>query len=79
MNAVFGSILENLKAIEIVDDSTVEVFRSDRTFTGDSKEVTVQQFIHIGFNTPSACCGENLLCCKTFAHLLMNIFSFLFS
>jgi len=45
MNAVYGSILENLRAIEIVSVSTVEAFRSDRTNTGDAKELTVDQFI----------------------------------
>lgn len=45
MNAVFGSILENLRAIEIVSEPTVEAFKGDRTNTGDSKELTVSQFI----------------------------------
>lgn len=45
MNAVYGSILENLRAIEIVDKPTVEVFKNDRTNTGDSKELTVSEFI----------------------------------
>lgn len=46
MNAVFGSIIENLRAINIVADQTVEVFRGDRTYTGDSKEITVNEFIN---------------------------------
>ena len=45
MNAVFGTILENLRAIEIVEISTIPVFTKDRTNTGDSKELTVSQFI----------------------------------
>ena len=45
MNAVLGSILENLREIEIVDNPTVEVFRKDKTNTGDSKEFTVKEFI----------------------------------
>lgn len=45
MNAVFGTILENLRAIEIVEVLTIDVFKKDRTNTGDSKELTVSQFI----------------------------------
>ena len=45
MNAVIGSILENLKAIEIIYEPTVEVFKGDRTNTGDSKEISVNDFI----------------------------------
>ncbi|MXO06646.1 DUF6602 domain-containing protein [Flavobacterium sp. HBTb2-11-1] len=45
MNAVFGTILENLRAIEIVETPTIDVFKKDRTNTGDSKELTVSQFI----------------------------------
>ncbi len=45
MNAVHGSILENLGLIEIVYEETVDAFKSDRTNTSDSKEVTVSQFI----------------------------------
>jgi hypothetical protein len=45
MNAVFGSILENLRAIEIVEVPTVDAFKNDRTNTGDSKELTVSQFV----------------------------------
>lgn len=45
MNAVHGSIIENLKLIEIVYEPTVEAFKGDRTNTSDSKEVTVNQFV----------------------------------
>lgn len=45
MNAVHGSIIENLKQIEIVYDETVDAFKKDRTNTGESKEITVSQFI----------------------------------
>jgi len=45
MNAVHGSIIENLRYVEIVYEETVEVFKKDRTNTSDSKEVTVKQFI----------------------------------
>lgn len=45
MNAVHGSILENLDLIEIVYEKTVDAFKGDRTNTSDSKEVTVSQFI----------------------------------
>lgn len=45
MNAVHGSIIENLKLIEIIYEETNEAFKKDRTNTSDSKEVTVNQFI----------------------------------
>lgn len=45
MNAVHGSIIENLKLIEIIYEETTEVFKKDRTNTSDSREVTVNQFI----------------------------------
>jgi hypothetical protein len=45
MNAVLGSILENLRSIEIVDTPTVDPFKKDKTNTGDSKEITVKEFI----------------------------------
>ncbi|KLT70443.1 DUF6602 domain-containing protein [Flavobacterium sp. ABG] len=45
MNAVHGSIIENLKQIEIIYEETIDAFKKDRTNTGDSKEVTVSQFI----------------------------------
>lgn len=45
MNAVHGSILENLKLVEIIYEETVDAFKKDRTNTSDSKEVTVNQFI----------------------------------
>ena len=45
MNAVIGSLLENLKAITIVTEPTVEAFKKDKTNTGDSREATVQEFV----------------------------------
>ncbi|WP_415060095.1 DUF6602 domain-containing protein [Flavobacterium sp.] len=45
MNAVFGTILENLRSIEIVEVPTIDVFKKDKTNTGDSKELTINQFI----------------------------------
>lgn len=45
MNAVHGSIIENLKLIEIIYEETNEAFKKDRTNTSVSKEVTVNQFI----------------------------------
>lgn len=45
MNAVHGSIIENLKLIEIIYDETVAVFKTDRTNTSDAKEITVNQFV----------------------------------
>lgn len=45
MNAVFGSILENLRAINIVTEPTVEVFKGDKTNTSNSREVTVHDFV----------------------------------
>lgn len=45
MDAVYGSILENLRHINVVAEPTVEAFKKDRTNTGDSKEVTVKEFI----------------------------------
>lgn len=45
MNAVYGSILENLKVVEIIYEDTVDVFKKDRTNTSDSKEVTVNEFV----------------------------------
>jgi len=45
MNAVHGTIIENLKLIEIIYEETTEVFKKDRTNTSDIKEITVNQFI----------------------------------
>ncbi|TLX26632.1 hypothetical protein PYS58_06615 [Chryseobacterium indologenes] len=44
-NAVIGSLLENLDAIEIIFKPTYEPFNNDRGNTGDSKEYSVQEFI----------------------------------
>lgn len=51
MNAVLGAIFENLKEIEIVFDETYSVFSKDTKNTGDSKEVTVQEFLKSFFPT----------------------------
>src|SRR5690606_14240205 len=45
MNAVIGSIIENLRSIQIIYEPTVEIFKGDRTNTGDSKEISVNEFI----------------------------------
>lgn len=45
MNAVIGSIIENLRQIKIIYEPTEQVFKSDRTNTGDAKEQTIQQFV----------------------------------
>ena len=45
MDAVYASILENLRAIELVNIPTVDAFKKDRTNTSDSKEITVKEFI----------------------------------
>lgn len=45
MNAVLGTILENLDLIEIVYEETVEAFKGDKSKTSDSKEVTISQFV----------------------------------
>lgn len=45
MNAVIGSILESLRAIQIVYEPTIEIFKGDRANTGDSKELSVNEFI----------------------------------
>ena len=49
MNAVHGSIIENLKLVEIIYEGTVEPFKKDRTNTSDSKEVTLNEFIRSYF------------------------------
>ncbi len=45
MNAVLGSIIENLRSIGITYSPTVEIFKGDRTNTGDAKEYSVNDFI----------------------------------
>lgn len=45
MNAVIGSILENLRSIKIIFEPTEAIFRGDRTNTGDSKEYSVKEFV----------------------------------
>ena len=44
-DAVYASIIENLRSIELVDVPTVEAFKKDRTNTADSKEITIKEFI----------------------------------
>ncbi|MBC8487006.1 MAG: hypothetical protein H8D45_13340 [Bacteroidetes bacterium] len=45
MNAAFGSIIENLRAISIVLEKTPESFTTDRIQTGNGREFTIQEFI----------------------------------
>lgn len=45
MNAVIGSIIENLRSIKIIYEPTVQIFKGDRTNTGDAKEFSVNDFI----------------------------------
>lgn len=45
MNAVHGSILENLRLVEIVYEETVDAFKGDRTNTSDAKEITVNELV----------------------------------
>lgn len=44
-NAVLGSLVENLDNIEIIFKETVPPFTKDRQNTGDSKELTVRDFL----------------------------------
>ncbi len=39
MNAVSGSIIENLRSIEITYSPTIEIFKGDRINTGDAKRI----------------------------------------
>ncbi|MFN8324086.1 MAG: DUF6602 domain-containing protein [Chitinophagales bacterium] len=45
MNPVLASLEENLRHIKLVAEPTVKGFTSDRENTGDSRELTVQQFL----------------------------------
>ncbi|HPX76988.1 MAG TPA: hypothetical protein PLW77_10425 [Bacteroidales bacterium] len=45
MNAVWGSIIENLRAIEIVLEKTPESFTTDRIQTSNGREYTIQEFV----------------------------------
>jgi hypothetical protein len=45
MNAVMGAILENLKRVNIVFDTTNKYFVKDTGQTGKGKELTVKEFI----------------------------------
>ncbi|HTI10272.1 MAG TPA: DUF6602 domain-containing protein [Puia sp.] len=45
MNAVEGSIKAYLKTLRIIAEPTLDVFKGDRTGTGDVKELTVAEFI----------------------------------
>lgn len=49
MNEVLGAIIENLKQIEITFDTTLEPFKKDTKQTGDSREITVKQFLESFF------------------------------
>jgi hypothetical protein len=45
MNAVLGSILENLNAIDIIEQPTLSVFAQDKLSTSDGRELTVKGFL----------------------------------
>lgn len=45
INAVLGSLLENLDQIELVYKETYAPFQNDKGNTGDSKEYSIQEFI----------------------------------
>jgi len=45
MNAAWGSIVENLRAIKIVLEKTPEPFTKDRIQTGNGREYTIQEFV----------------------------------
>jgi hypothetical protein len=45
VNAVMGSLLENLDQIELVYKETYTPFQNDKGNTGDSKEYSIQEFI----------------------------------
>ena len=49
MNAVIGAIFENMQQIKIIFEETHEAFRKDTKNTGDSKEVTIKQFLESFF------------------------------
>lgn len=49
MNAVTSAIFENMRQIEIVFEDTCEGFKKDRKNTGDSREITVKQFLESFF------------------------------
>jgi hypothetical protein len=49
MNAVLGSILENLQNIKIIEEPTVDAFKNDKENTGDAREYTIKQFVEAYF------------------------------
>lgn len=51
MNAVYGSIVENLRAIQIVLEKTPSPFTTDRIQTGNGREFTIQEFVSRYFPT----------------------------
>lgn len=51
MNAAIGAINENLEQIRVVFSETETAFKNDTKNTGDSKEITVTQFLESFFPT----------------------------
>ena len=45
MNAVIGAIFENMQQIKIIFEPTPKAFSKDTKHTGDSREVTVREFL----------------------------------
>lgn len=45
MNPVFGTLIENLRAIKLIYEPTVSPFQGDRDNTGNSREYTIQSFV----------------------------------
>lgn len=45
INAVTGSLLENLDQIELIYKDTYEPFKNDKGNTGDAREFSIQEFI----------------------------------
>lgn len=54
MNAVYDSIIENLRGIKIVMEPTPASFKSDKIQTGNGREFTLSQFIEKYFPTTYA-------------------------
>jgi hypothetical protein len=50
-NPVFASLLENLKLIEIIFDETPAAFKTDTKNTGESKEISLSNFLRSYFPT----------------------------
>lgn len=49
VNAVIGAIFENMRGLEVIFEPTHETFKRDIKNTGDSREVTVKQFLESFF------------------------------